>query len=153
MSDVHTGPLRGYRIIELSGLGPGPMGGMMLADMGAEVIRVERAGSWNPLGSNDISFRGKKSIVLNLKDPDAVEVLLRLVETADALIDERVTKLQRHFDQAGEDVRQIRISTEKIAKRGERIEEMEFEAPESAEAALESPADPQAAAQPALERD
>ena len=68
-------------------------------------------------------------------------------------LDDRVAKLQRHFDQAGDDVRQIRISTEKIAKRGERIEEMEFEAPNGAETPLEPPAEPKSAPQPALERD
>ncbi len=67
-------------------------------------------------------------------------------------LDDRVAKLQRHFDQAGEDVRQIRISTEKVAKRAERIEEMEFETPDvgdGAEARLGEPA----AAQPALGKD
>jgi len=63
------------------------MGGMILADMGAEVIRVERVGAWNPLLSKDVSFRGKKSVVLNLKDPQGVETLLRMVENADVLID------------------------------------------------------------------
>jgi alpha-methylacyl-CoA racemase len=81
------GPLNGYTVIELSGIGPAPMGGMILADMGAEVIRVERAGAWNPLLSKDVSFRGKKSVVLNLKDPQGVETLLRMVENADVLID------------------------------------------------------------------
>jgi len=81
------GPLNGYTVIELSGIGPAPMGGMILADMGAEVIRIERAGAWNPLKSNDISFRGKKSVVLNLKDPLGVETLLRMLENADVLID------------------------------------------------------------------
>ena len=81
------GPLNGYTVIELSGLGPAPMGGMILADMGAEVIRIERAGAWNPLKSKDISFRGKKSVVLNLKEPLGVETLLRMLENADVLID------------------------------------------------------------------
>jgi DNA recombination protein RmuC len=52
-----------------------------------------------------------------------------------------VAKLQRHFDQAGEDVRQIRISTEKVAKRAERIEEMDFETPESTDTQLDEPLD------------
>ncbi len=81
------GPLNGYTVIELSGIGPAPMGGMILADMGAEVIRIERAGAWNPLKSNDVSFRGKKSVVINLKEPQGVETLLRMVENADVLID------------------------------------------------------------------
>ena len=71
-------------------------------------------------------------------------------------LDDRVGKLQRHFDQAGEDVRQIRISTEKVAKRAERIEEMEFEGPDAeggGEAALAEPAGERLAPQPALEKD
>ena len=81
------GPLNGYTVIELSGIGPAPMAGMMLADMGAELIRIERAGAWNPLKSKDVSFRGKKSVVLNLKHPQGVDTLLRMVENADVLID------------------------------------------------------------------
>jgi alpha-methylacyl-CoA racemase len=81
------GPLNGYTIIELAGIGPAPMGGMMLADMGAEVIRIDRAGAADPRLSERVSGRGKKSVVINLKDPAGVETLLRLVENADALID------------------------------------------------------------------
>ncbi|WP_116365226.1 CaiB/BaiF CoA transferase family protein [Parahaliea mediterranea] len=81
------GPLNGFTVIELAGIGPAPMGGMMLADMGAEVIRIERAGAPDPKAMKDVSFRGKKSVVLNLKDPAGVEVLLRMVENADVLID------------------------------------------------------------------
>jgi alpha-methylacyl-CoA racemase len=81
------GPLNGYTVIELSGIGPAPMAGMILADMGAEVIRIERAGAWNPLKSKDVSFRGKKSVVINLKHPQGVDTLLRMVENADVLID------------------------------------------------------------------
>ncbi|MCX2981103.1 CoA transferase [Halieaceae bacterium IMCC14734] len=81
------GPLNGYTIIELAGIGPAPMAGMILADMGAEVIRIERAGAYDPRISKDVSFRGKKSLVVNLKDPQGVEVLLRMIENADCLID------------------------------------------------------------------
>lgn len=81
------GPLNGYTVLELAGIGPAPMGGMILADMGAEVIRIERAGAVSPLKTKDSSFRGKKSVVLNLKDPAGVETLLRMVENADVLID------------------------------------------------------------------
>jgi alpha-methylacyl-CoA racemase len=81
------GPLNGYTIIELAGIGPAPMAGMILADMGAEVIRIERAGAHDPRISKDVSFRGKKSLVVNLKDPQGVEVLLRMIENADCLID------------------------------------------------------------------
>ena len=80
------GPLNGYTVIELAGIGPAPMGGMMLADMGAEVIRIDRAGS-DPTSSEKVSGRGKKSVVINLKDPAGVAALLRMVENADVLID------------------------------------------------------------------
>lgn len=80
------GPLNGYTVIELAGIGPAPMGGMMLADMGAEVIRIDRAGS-DPLATERVSGRGKKSVVLNLKDPAGVDTLLRMIENADVLID------------------------------------------------------------------
>ena len=61
------GPLNGYTVIELAGIGPAPMGGMMLADMGAEVIRIDRAAGNGHLAMKDVSSRGKKSVVLNLK--------------------------------------------------------------------------------------
>ena len=78
------GPLNGYTVIELAGIGPAPMGGMVLADMGAEVIRIDRASA---MVMKDVSARGKKSVVINLKDPGGVEALLRMVENADVLID------------------------------------------------------------------
>ena len=81
------GPLNGYTVIELAGIGPAPMAGMVLAEMGAEVIRIERAGAFDPLKSKDVSFRGKKSVVVNLKDAQGVETLLRMIENADVLID------------------------------------------------------------------
>ena len=81
------GPLNGYTVIELGGIGPAPMGGMMLADMGAEVIRIDRASGASALEMKDVSARGKKSVVINLKDPGGLETLLRMVENADVLID------------------------------------------------------------------
>lgn len=81
------GPLNGYTIIELAGIGPAPMAGMMLADQGAEVIRIDRAASDTASPLECISGRGKKSVVLNLKDPRGVETLLQMIENADALID------------------------------------------------------------------
>jgi alpha-methylacyl-CoA racemase len=82
------GPLTGIRIIEIEGLGPAPFAGMMFADMGAEVISISRksAAADAPV-ANVISERGKKSIALNLKDPRGVEALLKLCESADALIE------------------------------------------------------------------
>ena len=81
------GPLNGYTVLELAGIGPAPMGGMMLADMGAEVIRIDRASGANALVMKDVSARGKKSVVLNLKEADGIETLLRMVENADVIID------------------------------------------------------------------
>ena len=78
------GPLAGFRIIEVAGLGPGPFCGMMLGDMGAEVIRIDRPGT-HARQRLDPLCRNRRSIVLDLKSPPAVEVLLRLVESADAL--------------------------------------------------------------------
>ena len=85
------GPLTGIRIIEVAGIGPGPFCAMMLADMGADVVRVDRAESvrgGDPAQPPvDVLNRGRRSIALNLKDPEGVETLLRLVEGADALIE------------------------------------------------------------------
>lgn len=80
------GPLKGVRIIELEGIGPGPYCGMLLADLGAEVISITRRAEDQPRPA-EISERNKKSVALNLKTPEGVEALLRLVGTADALIE------------------------------------------------------------------
>lgn len=80
------GPLKGLRIIEIEGLGPAPFCGMMLADMGAEVISVTRK-SDNADRSAQISERGKRSVAINLKSPEGVEAILKLCESADALIE------------------------------------------------------------------
>lgn len=81
------GPLHGFRIIELAGIGPGPFCGMVLADLGAEVISVERLGAQAPKAALDCSRRGKRSIALDLKSKVGVEALLKLVESADALFE------------------------------------------------------------------
>lgn len=81
------GPLNGYTVLELAGIGPAPMGGMMLADLGAEVIRIDRAASEQASPLESVSGRGKKSVVLNLKTAEGVDTLLRMVENADVLID------------------------------------------------------------------
>ncbi len=78
------GPLQGFRVIELAGIGPGPFCGMMLSDMGAEVIRVDRVGGGSRR-SNDVLARNRRSIAIDLKQPEGVEVVLRLVDSADAL--------------------------------------------------------------------
>ncbi len=83
-----AGPLSGIRVIELAGIGPGPFAGMMLADMGAEVISVERPGG-NPVATfgHSVLLRNRKSLALNLKHPQAAEVVLRLCEKSDALFE------------------------------------------------------------------
>ena len=85
------GPLTGVKVVELAGIGPGPFCGMMLADMGADVIRVERASNVPdemPEGSPpDVSSRGKSSIGVDLKNPAGVETVLRLIEGCDVLIE------------------------------------------------------------------
>jgi len=87
MGTKSKGPLSGYRILELAGIGPGPLTGMMLADMGADVICVERASNDTPASRTDPSYRGKRSIAINLKSPQGIGVFLRLVESADAVIE------------------------------------------------------------------
>lgn len=79
------GPLTGYRIIEMAGIGPGPFCAMMLADMGAEVIRIDRPGGEDSRG--DVLCRNRKHLILNLKDPQAKTLLLSLVASADGLIE------------------------------------------------------------------
>ena len=83
-----AGPLSGYKIIEIAGIGPGPFAAMLLSDMGAEVIRVDRAQAVRPgAKANDISLRGRRNVALDLKSPDGVEALLQLVAGADAIIE------------------------------------------------------------------
>lgn len=88
MSAKPEGPLAGIRILEIAGIGPGPFAGMLLADMGAEVIVVERAGGGTlNLGRHAIYNRGKQSICVDLKAPRAAELVLRLLADCDALIE------------------------------------------------------------------
>ncbi|MSO86505.1 MAG: CoA transferase [Acidimicrobiia bacterium] len=85
------GPLDGLKILEIAGIGPGPFGAMMLADMGAEVVRIDRA--QNVLGGDpatppaDVLNRGRRSIGVDLKHPEGVETVLRLIEQADGVIE------------------------------------------------------------------
>ena len=84
-----SGPLTGVRVLELAGIGPGPTAAMMLADMGAEVLRIERPGGNNGAGATrfDVPARGRRSAIVDLRNPEAAELVLRLVESADALIE------------------------------------------------------------------
>lgn len=83
-------PLDGVRVIELAGIGPAPFCGMMLADHGAEVIRVDRPGGSDPLAQDqgrDVLLRSRRSITLDLKKPESVEIVARLAETADGIME------------------------------------------------------------------
>jgi alpha-methylacyl-CoA racemase len=86
-----SGPLSGVKVVELAGIGPGPFCAMLLADMGADVVRIDRAQNVadkipdHPHG--DVMNRGRRSIGVDLKNPDGVDTVLRLVETADAFIE------------------------------------------------------------------
>lgn len=86
-----SGPLTGIRVVELAGIGPGPFAAMLLADLGADVIRIDRPGP-SPLPvpmppEADILRRGRPSVALNLKHPDGLATALELVERADVLIE------------------------------------------------------------------
>ncbi|MGN0065267.1 MAG: CaiB/BaiF CoA transferase family protein [Nocardioides sp.] len=83
-----TGPLQGVKVVEIAGIGPSPHGCMMLADLGADVIRIERPGGQMLTGgAHDLLNRGRPSAALNLKDPEAIETVLTLVEGADVLVE------------------------------------------------------------------
>ncbi len=84
-----SGPLSGIKIIELAGIGPGPYAGQLLADMGADVICVERPGPglMPGDGAKTVDRRGKKSIAIDLRNPDGVALVLKMVESADVLFE------------------------------------------------------------------
>jgi len=86
-----SGPLEGIKVVELAGLGPGPFAAMMLADLGADVIKVDRlsaARGGNPdAPPADVLHRNRQSVALDLKNPAGVETVLRMVEQADVLIE------------------------------------------------------------------
>ncbi|MEX2209028.1 MAG: CaiB/BaiF CoA-transferase family protein [Myxococcota bacterium] len=85
------GPLSGIRILEFAGIGPGPFCAMLLADMGAEVVRIDRAqnvrGGDPAKPPSDPLLRGRRNLAFDLKQPQAIEAVLRLVAGADALIE------------------------------------------------------------------
>jgi alpha-methylacyl-CoA racemase len=87
-----SGPLAGVRVVEIGSIGPGPFGAMVLADLGADVLRVDRLSGAGLVGpsadfSTELLNRGRRSIALDLKHHEGAEVVLRLVERADALIE------------------------------------------------------------------
>ncbi|MFG2613966.1 CaiB/BaiF CoA transferase family protein [Streptomyces anulatus] len=90
MSNAPTsaaGPLAGIRVVELGGIGPGPFAGMLLADQGAEVIRIDRPAEAGTTSRHPVLHRGRRSVALDLKDPAGIDAVLRIIEGADALIE------------------------------------------------------------------
>ncbi|KAA9164479.1 CoA transferase [Amycolatopsis acidicola] len=87
-----TGPLAGIRVVEIGSIGPGPFCAMLLADLGAEVLRIDRAAGAGLVGPNadfrtELLHRGRRSVAVDLKHPDGAGVVLDLVERADALLE------------------------------------------------------------------
>lgn len=80
------GPLSGIRIVEFAGIGPGPFAAMLLSDMGASVVRIDRKGGRTP-SKGEVTYRGRPAVALDLKKPEAVEAALKLIDGADALIE------------------------------------------------------------------
>ena len=80
------GPLAGLKVLEFAGIGPGPFCGMLLSDLGADVVRIDRKGSGRSSPA-DVTSRGRRSVGLDLKQPAAVEACLKLMETADAVFE------------------------------------------------------------------
>ena len=90
MNSNASGPLKGLRILEIAGLGPAPFAAMTLADMGADVVLVDRlepGAEALDLGRHAIENRGKRSVAVDLKSPEGIETVLKLVEQCDALIE------------------------------------------------------------------
>jgi len=87
---VRSGPLAGLKVVELAGIGPGPHAAMILADLGADVVRVDRPSGGLDLNIPDFpdpTLRGRRRVAANLKDPEGPETVLRLVEHADVLME------------------------------------------------------------------
>ena len=86
MTSGRHGPLAGVRVVELGGIGPGPFAGMLLCDLGAEVLRIDRPGPASALRLAALE-RGRRSVVLDLRRPGGVETVLQLLERADVLLE------------------------------------------------------------------
>ncbi|MEV5328385.1 CaiB/BaiF CoA-transferase family protein [Nonomuraea sp. N2-4H] len=87
MPETSRGPLTGVRVLELAGLAPGPFAGMMLADHGADVLRVDRVGAVRDAPRRDVMDRGKHTIGLDLKSPEGVAAFKELARNADVVIE------------------------------------------------------------------
>jgi alpha-methylacyl-CoA racemase len=83
---MRQGPLTGLKIVEFAGIGPGPFCGMLLSDLGADVVRVDRKGGRGGAAFS-VTERGRRSVALDLKSPDAVEACLKLMDAADGIIE------------------------------------------------------------------
>ena len=81
------GPLAGIRVIEMAAIGPGPFCAMMLSDMGAEVIRIDRLNQQGSGHRANVLYRGRKSVAVDLKNPSGVAATLRLIDKADVLVE------------------------------------------------------------------
>ena len=81
------GPLKGLKILEFSGIGPGPFCGMLLADLGADVIRLDKSSNHGNFNKADIHNRNKKSITVDLKDPDSIHEIKKLISQMDGIFE------------------------------------------------------------------
>src|SRR3954464_388787 len=81
------GPLSDLKIVEFAGIGPGPFCGMLLSDLGADVVRIDRKGGGRGGSPTDITSRGRRSVALDLKSPAAIEACLKLFEKADVVFE------------------------------------------------------------------
>jgi alpha-methylacyl-CoA racemase len=86
MKNAASGPLVGIKVIEFAGIGPGPFAAMLLSDMGAEVLRIDRKGAESDAHPLVIE-RGRRSVAMDLKNPASIEACLKLIETADVVIE------------------------------------------------------------------
>jgi alpha-methylacyl-CoA racemase len=84
---TRSGPLTGVRVVELAGLGPAPHACMVLADLGADVLRVDRPGGGFGVSAHDLLTRSRRSVAVDLKHPEGAEVVLRLADAADVLVE------------------------------------------------------------------
>lgn len=101
-----TGPLKGVKVVEIAGIGPGPHACMILADLGADVIRVERpGGGMLGGGAADVLTRSRPSVAMDLKKPEAVETVLALIEQADVVVEGMRPGVVERLGLGPEDVR------------------------------------------------